>query len=460
MKERSSSVASNHTERERGKRIGGSRPAAGSPSRVEKSYSRDSSSRSNHSTRRPQYTTTSRAEVSARESRDIRRSISTASRRPTSLRNEVLINEGRAVAARQQEARTPRRSSVSAARAPASATTAPAGLALASPTSPGNTQLPFYPYDPSQFPSTPSPQPLTPTTPRPGSSSSQQRRPTPGDRFAELRRTVRRLSAQVEASEGKVLALHRTSDRRHDRRDYFLGQIMSIPHHSQAGSDDSGMRTPINGGECSPPEVFYSPVMPSSPASSDGGGAFSPVLWSPAWSRRSSVADGLPPWDPARARNSVSFLDASDPHCTATGFGTVHSKYRKVVVVGVYATHVTALPIYTYSGRGAARLRSGRRNECVSIRDVDDANPEPAETAHGTLYCEKDAGAPCGRFVVQGLSSVHLTEPITHRYDHEATFEGRMMEEDFERLLYLMNKICWPTQQDFRDQTTSHLAPR
>ncbi|KAI2628556.1 hypothetical protein GGR54DRAFT_350242 [Hypoxylon sp. NC1633] len=116
------------------------------------------------------------------------------------------------------------------------------------------------------------------------------------------------------------------------------------------------------------------------------------------------------------------YVMVDDPNLTATPFGTICSKYRKMIVLRVFGEHLTCLPIYTHNGQGL----EGKNftEEYVSIRDLDDPSPEPDEGPHRGLRAVKNADFT-GTFI-RGKSCVKLTEIYTHRYDAPATIEGKL----------------------------------
>ncbi|KAI1274695.1 hypothetical protein F5Y07DRAFT_401175 [Xylaria sp. FL0933] len=133
------------------------------------------------------------------------------------------------------------------------------------------------------------------------------------------------------------------------------------------------------------------------------------------------------------------WVSTADPYNTATPFGIVHSKFRKMVVVKVFGEHCTCLPIYSHNGRGL----EGKEfiNEFVSIRNATERNPEPAESDHRMLFAIGDE--TFRRPIVGGKSSVKLTEFYSHRYDTPATMEGRLdrLSQSKKRLLELVKSL-------------------
>ncbi len=131
------------------------------------------------------------------------------------------------------------------------------------------------------------------------------------------------------------------------------------------------------------------------------------------------------------------WVSVTDPFNTATPFGIVHSKYRKMIVIKVFGEHCTCLPIYTHNGRGL----EGKEfvTEHVSIRDAADRKPEPPEGLHVRLLAVGN-GDFRGKFV-SGKSSVKLTEFYSHRYEAPATIEGNLEDHSKKRLLELVNLL-------------------
>ncbi|KAI1175632.1 hypothetical protein F4777DRAFT_319340 [Nemania sp. FL0916] len=132
------------------------------------------------------------------------------------------------------------------------------------------------------------------------------------------------------------------------------------------------------------------------------------------------------------------WVSVNDPHQTATPFGVVVSKYRKMIVVKTFGEHCVCVPIFTFSGRGLAGKEKSIL-EYVSIRDVSDRDSEPAEGAYVQLLAAADPGF-CGR-IVKGKSSVKLTQFCSHHYDAPATIEGELGNLSTVRLLNLVKVI-------------------
>ncbi|KAI0453814.1 hypothetical protein F5B21DRAFT_477961 [Xylaria acuta] len=131
------------------------------------------------------------------------------------------------------------------------------------------------------------------------------------------------------------------------------------------------------------------------------------------------------------------WISVGDPYNTATPFGVVHSKYRKMVVVKVFGEHCICLPIYSHNGQGF----EGKTyiTEHVSIRDVHDRYPEPPEGIHLRLMAVRNRDFH-GE-IVRGKSSVKLTEFCSHRYDVPATIEGKLEVKDSDSTSRLLDLV-------------------
>ncbi|KAI2468675.1 hypothetical protein F4781DRAFT_397501 [Annulohypoxylon bovei var. microspora] len=131
-------------------------------------------------------------------------------------------------------------------------------------------------------------------------------------------------------------------------------------------------------------------------------------------------------------------VPTDDPNLTATPFGTLNSKYRKMIVFRIFGEHLQCLPIYTHNNRGLEG--KAYPEEFVSIRDVNDRSPERDEGPHAGIYACRDRQY-AGTFIA-GKAVVKLTEVHTHRYDAPATIEGRLdVHSDSRRRLFNLARL-------------------
>ncbi|OTA61521.1 hypothetical protein K449DRAFT_395585 [Hypoxylon sp. EC38] len=139
------------------------------------------------------------------------------------------------------------------------------------------------------------------------------------------------------------------------------------------------------------------------------------------------------------ANTESMHITNDDPNLTATPFGTVNSKFRKMVVIRIFGEHIQCLPIYTHNGRGLEGKEFPR--EYVSIRNLDDSRPAPDEGPHLGLRASRDSQYR-GTFIT-GRSVIKLTEIYSHRYESQATIEGKLdiYSDSKQRLLELVRLI-------------------
>lgn len=147
------------------------------------------------------------------------------------------------------------------------------------------------------------------------------------------------------------------------------------------------------------------------------------------------------------SQDSHLLVDYDDPHVSATAFGPVYSKYRRMIVVETYTTHCTCVPIYTHNGRGLAFKSAELRRECVSIRDATKSatGHRPSETENGLLIAYRRADVDLGSAAagsagnwIDDRSSVHFCEVVSHRYTDRALIEGRLNYESMALLQKLV----------------------
>ncbi|KAI0386303.1 hypothetical protein F5Y04DRAFT_268359 [Hypomontagnella monticulosa] len=130
-----------------------------------------------------------------------------------------------------------------------------------------------------------------------------------------------------------------------------------------------------------------------------------------------------------------AYIKIDDPNLTATPFGTVHSKFRKMIVLREFGEHVQCIPIYTHNGNGLQKKEN--HHEYVSIRDINDESPEPDEGPNpGILACRN---INYHKTFIKGKAVVKVTEIYSHRYDAPATIEGRVdVDSDSQQRLFAL----------------------
>ncbi|KAF7552702.1 hypothetical protein G7046_g7328 [Stylonectria norvegica] len=123
----------------------------------------------------------------------------------------------------------------------------------------------------------------------------------------------------------------------------------------------------------------------------------------------------------------------TETNVALTSFGTVHSKFRKMIVLEAWGEHLACLPLYSYMGRGLAKRR-GMLNEYISVRDEADPRPEPKDTPDEPLSAIRDPGWHKSKTFIKGKTICKLSEKIVHNLDQKCSIEGRVVRADFTRL--------------------------
>lgn len=128
---------------------------------------------------------------------------------------------------------------------------------------------------------------------------------------------------------------------------------------------------------------------------------------------------------PMHTQATPEEVDLDEVNMTATTFGTVYSKYRKMVIVSVSkeGDSCLALPIYSNNGNGIKFKRA--KDEWMAIRDEAEQPAEPSESKHDLLFALRDESFYSPTFI-SGKSNIHLTETVTHNFRNAMTVEGRL----------------------------------
>jgi hypothetical protein len=113
-------------------------------------------------------------------------------------------------------------------------------------------------------------------------------------------------------------------------------------------------------------------------------------------------------------------------------YGPVFTKVRKMIVVAVYYSHYTALPLYTHNGNGL----QGKSvpDEFVSLKDHRSQAPFTPLSKHSALTTETMVP---GVNPMSPMATVHLTYPVSRQYDIPSTPEGQLDEASTKTLIGL-----------------------
>ncbi|KAF4968034.1 hypothetical protein FSARC_4531 [Fusarium sarcochroum] len=136
---------------------------------------------------------------------------------------------------------------------------------------------------------------------------------------------------------------------------------------------------------------------------------------------------------PYHSQYRDSTVSTFNSNTAVSGFGAVYSKYRKMIILEVWADHVVCLPVYSYNGIGLQN-RQGMKDEYMDIRDAYDEAPEPGDTDDKPLQAIRSENWPGRNSFITGKTVIKLTEKINHHIAHKCSIEGKVETAHFQRM--------------------------
>ncbi|KAI5464760.1 hypothetical protein BGZ63DRAFT_451924 [Mariannaea sp. PMI_226] len=130
----------------------------------------------------------------------------------------------------------------------------------------------------------------------------------------------------------------------------------------------------------------------------------------------------------SQARRDI--VEPIDMNISYTAFGSVHSKYRKMVILEKWGEHNICVPLYTYNGRGLEG-REAFQHEYLQIRE---AYYERYEDADEPLMAIRHPNWDENSSFVNSKTAVKMTEKINlYRWD-VCSIEGKLTDDSLLRL--------------------------
>lgn len=124
-----------------------------------------------------------------------------------------------------------------------------------------------------------------------------------------------------------------------------------------------------------------------------------------------------------------------DKYTTDSKYGTIHTKYRKFIVLALFKNHYLAMPLYTHNGRGLeGKLQP---DEYVSVQDHRDTAPFTKLSSHEPLVTAQ-INAGIGPF--HPKTTAHLTYLVPRNYDVPVVHEGFLDNKSLTSLNKLFHK--------------------
>ncbi|KAK7424779.1 hypothetical protein QQX98_000363 [Neonectria punicea] len=146
-------------------------------------------------------------------------------------------------------------------------------------------------------------------------------------------------------------------------------------------------------------------------------------------------------------------VDPYNPNLTWSTFGPVHSKYRKMVIIGKWGEHYNCVPMYTYNGKGLGSYganslhRVNISDEYIRIREGERdsrgkmSKTEPQSTSpYRPLIAYRDSSWSQRGFI-SDASLIKITEVHMHNVGDKCSVEGRLDSDDLIRLVNLISEI-------------------
>lgn len=128
----------------------------------------------------------------------------------------------------------------------------------------------------------------------------------------------------------------------------------------------------------------------------------------------------------------------AEKYTTESRFGTILTKYRKMIVVALHQDNYVALPLYTHNGRGL--INKAKPDEFVSVKDhrVKDEEWRPLSRWEPlvTEYVRE------GIDLFDPKSTAHVAYPVSRRYALPVVLEGELRRSSFRMLKDLYGRYA------------------
>ncbi|KAL8908568.1 MAG: hypothetical protein Q9171_005403 [Xanthocarpia ochracea] len=155
------------------------------------------------------------------------------------------------------------------------------------------------------------------------------------------------------------------------------------------------------------------------------------------------------------APTSSSRTEVTDKSYWDSPHGRICTKYRKMIVLAMYADHYTAIPIYTHNGKGL--IEKEDPDEFVSIVDNREQHPGPALSRHPPLKTNQMNGEAK---LLHIKSTAHITYPLSRKYDLPIVYEGNLHEGSLALLVKLVSDATPRCLRDKNGVVVEHLPEK
>ncbi len=127
----------------------------------------------------------------------------------------------------------------------------------------------------------------------------------------------------------------------------------------------------------------------------------------------------------------------TDKNKVESRFGAIHTKFRKMIVVGLYQDHYIALPMYTHNGNGLSN--KAQPDEFISVKDHRSKVAFANLSKYQALVTET---VNEGIELFHPKATLHLTYPVSRKYDLPVVYEGRLDKSSIKNLVGLFNEFA------------------
>ncbi|KAI4129835.1 MAG: hypothetical protein LQ338_002018 [Usnochroma carphineum] len=138
-----------------------------------------------------------------------------------------------------------------------------------------------------------------------------------------------------------------------------------------------------------------------------------------------------------------SNLTIQEKHRTSSRYGPICTKVRKMIVLGLFQDHYTAIPLFTHNGNGLDR--KARPDEFVSVHDHRARDPGPPLSKHKPLITQR---INKGIDPFDPKSTAHVTYALPRKYDLPVVQEGYLTHDSLNYLIGLFRYYAPNKMQD------------
>ena len=140
-------------------------------------------------------------------------------------------------------------------------------------------------------------------------------------------------------------------------------------------------------------------------------------------------------------------VDLNDGYSTfSTRFGGIYSKVRFMIVIALHVNHYIALPLFTHNGNGISKKSIEAATEFVSVHDKRNGRDFQPLSSHKSLVADLGDMVK-GSQVIDKMSIVHVTHPVSRSYDLLITKAGKLNRSSTQQLQKLWGKYCMGSLQ-------------